>query len=315
MGPSVPHRSRKDSVAPSSAGEFKITSTRDPFVSRPRQNGFPLRVAKTSPRWSGNSWSCEVAFPVAIDRSAVSPTYDCQRTERSQEGLVERGAARFLDRRGRGGNRSHRRRSGISRESDRGHPLVRRLLLRHERDQEESLKPVEQPPSGGVLRGWINDDLRASQASNSRQFSCLATIAKMPTREATDHGPEGVESLGDAARARGDVAEAVEVYLEAARHREVPQPELCLKLADSYYESKEPDLAFLWLRRLVDSSDAFTSWMAAAAMLDKLTELQRPSARRKVRAAVTGTYTTTQLVAMLRVAALRADARPYGLRK
>jgi predicted enzyme involved in methoxymalonyl-ACP biosynthesis len=57
--------------------------------------------------------------------------------------------------------------------------------------------------------------------------------------------------------------------------------------------------------RVVDASDSFLAWSAAASLLDRLASERRPEARRSVRVALTGSYTTAQLGAMLRLAALR----------
>ena len=65
--------------------------------------------------------------------------------------------------------------------------------------------------------------------------------------------------------------------------------------------------------RVVDAGDSFRHWAAAAGLLSTLREEAPPPSKRVVRVGVIGTYTTTQLTAMLRLAALRAgiDVEPY----
>jgi FkbH-like protein len=65
--------------------------------------------------------------------------------------------------------------------------------------------------------------------------------------------------------------------------------------------------ALLWLRRAVDAEPHFRAWLVGAKLLDSLPkELVSGAARRTVRVAVVGSYTTSQFVPMLRLAAFRA---------
>ncbi len=54
-----------------------------------------------------------------------------------------------------------------------------------------------------------------------------------------------------------------------------------------------------------DSPGSFTAWAAAAGLLAKVEQAAAPPVRRSVRVAVAGSYTTAQLVPLLRLAALR----------
>ncbi|MGH7541323.1 MAG: HAD-IIIC family phosphatase, partial [Gemmatimonadota bacterium] len=103
-----------------------------------------------------------------------------------------------------------------------------------------------------------------------------------------------------------DESATLERDLDAARSVEIPDAAICLKLARTYARMDQEEEAYAWLVRVVDAGDSFRSWSAAASLLSKLREEHVPASKRLVRVAVTGTYTTTQLSAMLRLAALRA---------
>jgi FkbH-like protein len=93
--------------------------------------------------------------------------------------------------------------------------------------------------------------------------------------------------------------------LDTARACEVPDAELCLRLARAHERVGDLAGAYHWLGRVVDAGDTFFSWTSAAALLDRLKEQAPPPARRTVRLALTGSYTLTQLGALVRLAALR----------
>ena len=84
-----------------------------------------------------------------------------------------------------------------------------------------------------------------------------------------------------------------------------PSADLCLKIARCHDRLDSLDEAFTWLARVVDAPDSFLAWSSAASALARLTERTRPPARAHRRLAVTGSYTTSQLAAMLPLAALR----------
>jgi FkbH-like protein len=110
----------------------------------------------------------------------------------------------------------------------------------------------------------------------------------------------------DRAARDGRHEHARDLYLEAAQHAELPPAELCVKLARTHERLGDIEQAFTWLTRVVDAPASFLQWNAAATTLARLTEQARPTARRTARLAVTGSYTTSQLTAMLPLAALRA---------
>jgi FkbH-like protein len=113
--------------------------------------------------------------------------------------------------------------------------------------------------------------------------------------------------LARAERAKHDgrFDSALQLYLEAATSTELPPAELCLKIADCHDRLGANEQAFSWLTKVVDASDAFLDWHAAATALRRLTESGRPAGRRSCRVTVTGSSTTSQLAAMLPLAALR----------
>jgi FkbH-like protein len=103
----------------------------------------------------------------------------------------------------------------------------------------------------------------------------------------------------------GQYAEAIDAYLKAAEGQEIPPAGMCLTIARCHEHLGEHDKACQWLKRLVDAADTFIPWHAAAGLLEKTLASHRPSARRRPRVAVLGSYTTTQFARMLRLAALR----------
>jgi FkbH-like protein len=113
-------------------------------------------------------------------------------------------------------------------------------------------------------------------------------------------------TAADAAYDEGDLERALELYAEAAAPLELPPAELCVRLARCHRRLGKPGDAYAWLDRCVDSASSFLQWNAAAAELRRLAEAARPPARATRRLALTGSYTTAQLAALLPVAALRA---------
>jgi FkbH-like protein len=82
-------------------------------------------------------------------------------------------------------------------------------------------------------------------------------------------------------------------------------PEDWLADARQKFVAGETAGAYMSLRRVADSRGSFRSWAAAAAALTKFEEHAAPPARRAVRLAIAGSYTTSQLGPLLRLAALR----------
>ena len=130
------------------------------------------------------------------------------------------------------------------------------------------------------------------------------------TRTASMTGDPGQDDAhipyaADRAHQAGNPRETIELLTEAAAAAELPEADLCLQIARCHAQLEAFDEAFSWIARVVDSSDSFVDWHAAASLLGRLSRRARPQARRSCRVAVTGSYTTTQLAALLPLAALR----------
>src|SRR5262245_10246218 len=108
-----------------------------------------------------------------------------------------------------------------------------------------------------------------------------------------------VKPATDSAQQAGNPRETIESLTESAASTELPPATLCLQIARCAAELDEFDQAFSWIARVVDSSDSFVDWQAAASLLSRLSRHARPQARRSCRVAITGSYTTSQLAAML----------------
>lgn len=130
--------------------------------------------------------------------------------------------------------------------------------------------------------------------------------AAMPEPRTTpiDHDYDAAAS-GDALRKAGRHAEAIEQYRQAATVSELPPPDLCVKVARCHVDLNRFDDALHWLIKVVDSAGTFTSWQSASSLLGKIVSEHPPTVKRAARVAVLGSYTTTQLIPMLRLAALR----------
>ncbi len=113
-----------------------------------------------------------------------------------------------------------------------------------------------------------------------------------------------LESAGNALRKAGSFAEAIQHYQQAATASELPCADLCVKIARCHVQLNQPAEALSWLTRVVDVADTYTTWQSAAALLEKVLQTHTPQVKRAVRVAVLGSYTTTQWVPMLRLAAL-----------
>ena len=87
--------------------------------------------------------------------------------------------------------------------------------------------------------------------------------------------------------------------VEAAGH-EVPPAPLCLRLARTAVRLGNEEEALRWALGVVAAGDDFTAWQAAAGIVARLPVAD---VRRSARVAVLGSYTTSQLVPMLRLAA------------
>ena len=112
-------------------------------------------------------------------------------------------------------------------------------------------------------------------------------------------------AAAEQAQQRDQHPEALELLAAAAAEMEVPSAELCVKIARGHTRMGSPQAAFSWLSRVVDATDSFKAWSAASVALARLVRSERPATRRQSRVAVSGSYTTSQLCAMLPLAALR----------
>ena len=111
------------------------------------------------------------------------------------------------------------------------------------------------------------------------------------------------ETQGDAFRKQGLFEQAIEAYLMAVAHP--PLAALCLKLARSYEQIKNYSEASRWALAVVDSGDDFTAWQTGWALFQRCaTKTGRPAVR-SAKVALLGSYTTTQLGAMLCLVANR----------
>jgi FkbH-like protein len=94
---------------------------------------------------------------------------------------------------------------------------------------------------------------------------------------------------------------------EAALH-EVPPASLCLQIAHAFNRAGAAGEAGRWAAKVVDAGDDFGSWQGAAAFFRRNGDVEPselPPVRRSIRLAVLGSYTTSQLTALLPLAARR----------
>ncbi|HWB20585.1 MAG TPA: HAD-IIIC family phosphatase [Phycisphaerales bacterium] len=115
----------------------------------------------------------------------------------------------------------------------------------------------------------------------------------------------------DSLRSSKNYREAIAAYMDAIRGQELPDADVCVKLARCHLQLGEVSASLKWLMRVVDSAEGFLPWQAAGALLDQIiakhginTDCGLPI-RRNAKLAVLGSYTTKQLMPMLRLAALR----------
>lgn len=99
--------------------------------------------------------------------------------------------------------------------------------------------------------------------------------------------------------------QAIENALEKARSVEIPSADVCLELARLYYEADDYQQAFRWCVRVVDAGLDYRSWDAASRVLKRVLNSYRPDTHRAVKLAVLGSYTTDQLVDLVRLVAAR----------
>src|SRR6476620_3654817 len=115
-----------------------------------------------------------------------------------------------------------------------------------------------------------------------------------------------VQSLireGDELKKNGQLEQAIDLYLAAAKGMETPPASVCLRLARSYERLGDRQSACRWALAVVDVGDEFPSWQSACAVLERCNADGGAAQRRSVRLALTGSFTTTQLAQTLRLAA------------
>lgn len=140
----------------------------------------------------------------------------------------------------------------------------------------------------------------------------------MSTNSANSPAFQSLVAQGDVLRKGGRLEEAIEQYVAAAKDIETPPASICLRLARSYERLGDRSSACRWALGVVDVGDEFPSWQAASALLQRCDSDDRVASRRSVRVALTGSFTTTQLAQMLRLAARRVGIgleiyeSPYG---
>jgi FkbH-like protein len=127
--------------------------------------------------------------------------------------------------------------------------------------------------------------------------------------------PESLIATADELADAGRVDEALSVY--AACAGEIPEPSLCLRLARCHEQLGHRREALRWALAVTEAADDFTSWRAAAALARRTADAGE-APRRTARLALLGSYTTSQLVDMLWLAALKVSVSleiyegPYG---
>ena len=100
--------------------------------------------------------------------------------------------------------------------------------------------------------------------------------------------------------------EARDVYLDAVRATSRPDGTLLLKLTRCLVDLGEIGAAYVWLKRLCDTTFEFLSWMSASTLLAEMSAQEPPPVTRSARIAICGTFTTSQLAHVLPLAAFRA---------
>jgi FkbH-like protein len=103
----------------------------------------------------------------------------------------------------------------------------------------------------------------------------------------------------------GRLEEALGAYLDALAGVEVPEASVAVRVATCAAGAGDSETAWCWLQRVADAPGDFVAAQAGAALLKRLRATHAPAARRRARAAVVGTYTTTQFTTLLPLWALR----------
>jgi len=91
--------------------------------------------------------------------------------------------------------------------------------------------------------------------------------------------------------------------LEAARQTEIPAAAACLDVARAHLRLGQADEAARWCGRVIETGLDYRSWDAAARLLDRILGSHTLEPKRTARLAVVGSYTTDQLVDLVRLVA------------
>jgi FkbH-like protein len=140
----------------------------------------------------------------------------------------------------------------------------------------------------------------------------------VPANSIDDFATQSLVARGDELRKSGQLEQAIDLYLTAAKAMDPPTASVCLRLARSYERLRKPQIACRWALAVVDAGDDFASWETASALLQRCGLDSGIAERRSARVALTGSFTTTQLARMLTLAARRIGIRleiyesPYG---
>jgi FkbH-like protein len=79
----------------------------------------------------------------------------------------------------------------------------------------------------------------------------------------------------------------------------------CLARANACFREGDLSGAYAWVVKVAEPGESFRAWASAAAALARFAASSPPSARRSARIALAGSYTTSQLAPLLRLAGLR----------
>jgi FkbH-like protein len=140
----------------------------------------------------------------------------------------------------------------------------------------------------------------------------------MPTHSIDLVAAQSLIAQGDDLKKSGQIEEAVNCYLTAAKGMDPPLAMLCLKLARGYERLGDFHSACRWTLAVVDAGDDFPAWQAASDLLQRCGSDGGIAKLRSVRVALTGSATTTQLAQMFKLAARRVGVgleiyeSPYG---
>lgn len=102
-----------------------------------------------------------------------------------------------------------------------------------------------------------------------------------------------------------DFARAVAAYEIAAERHEIPPAELCAKLARGLVEIDRPVDACEWALKVVDGATSYSSWSAAASVIERCGAQSIPRIRHHLRVGIIGTWTTSAFVSLFKLAAAR----------